>query len=69
MSKIKNATTEEIQKNLLVIFKMIKKIFDENKVHYFLIYGTLLGAIRHKGFIPWDDDIDICVEKNTMKEQ
>lgn len=63
MSEIKNATTEEIQKNLLVIFKMIKKIFDENKVHYFLIYGTLLGAVRHKGFIPWDDDIDICVEK------
>ena len=48
----------EIQINLL---KIIDQICAENELKYCLCGGTLLGAIRHKGFIPWDDDIDIML--------
>lgn len=48
-----------IQEISLEVLKKITSVCESNHFRYTLAYGTLIGAIRHKGFIPWDDDIDI----------
>lgn len=45
------------------ILQRVKKLCDENGMHVFLVGGTLLGAVRHHGFIPWDNDIDVGMMK------
>ena len=57
-------TTEQLNKLHEIeidILQEIERVCDELNIQYFANYGTLLGAVRHKGFIPWDDDIDISM--------
>ena len=49
----------ELQIKLLQMLKWFHEYCAENSLRYYIIEGTVIGACRHKGFIPWDDDIDI----------
>ena len=58
---MKEITIEEKKRISLEILDVIHDFCEENGIKYYLSYGTLLGAVRHKGFIPWDDDIDLVM--------
>ena len=58
--------TEEVKRGWaaqLVIVKEIEEVCKKYGLTYFTAWGTTLGAVRHKGFIPWDDDLDICMKR------
>lgn len=50
---------KKIQERLLSMAVIVRDILESSGIKYFITYGTLLGAVRHGGFIPWDDDFDI----------
>lgn len=60
---MKEMSLKEVQSVNLEIMKDIHSFCEKNGIHYSLAYGTLIGAIRHKGFIPWDNDIDVMMPR------
>ncbi len=60
-------TIEEIKEISYHILKEVARFCEDNKITYFLACGTALGAIRHNGFIPWDDDIDIAMPREDYE--
>jgi lipopolysaccharide cholinephosphotransferase len=50
------------------ILDVFVEICDKYQLRYYLLGGTLLGAIRHRGFIPWDDDVDVCMPRKDYEE-
>ena len=50
---------EEIHEKICDLMCMFHDFCEKHQLRYYLAYGTLIGAIRHKGFIPWDDDFDV----------
>ena len=58
----------KFQLRTLKILIEVDEFLKTNKLQYFLLYGTTLGAVRHKGFIPWDDDIDIGLYRKDFEK-
>lgn len=58
---------EQIQELELDVLCRAADFFNENEITYSLCYGSLIGAVRHKGFIPWDDDIDLFLPRNSYE--
>lgn len=65
---MKELSLREIQLAELEVLKKIREICQNIDIKYYIMYGTLLGAVRHKGFIPWDDDIDVIMFREDYKK-
>lgn len=61
-------TVRDLQLEVLTIMDEIHRICVKNKIQYGLMAGSALGIVNYKGFIPWDDDIDVCIPKSDWNK-
>lgn len=59
---------DTLHKTLLEILNDFDSFCRSNNIQYSLAYGTVLGAVRHKGFIPWDDDLDVMMTRENYNK-
>lgn len=64
---LQGSALRQLQETELEILRDVADFCEKNSIRYFLCSGTLLGAIRHRGFIPWDDDIDISMPRKDFE--
>lgn len=67
MNTTKELNLDEIRQIQLEILKEFDKICRDNHIEYSLAYGTLIGAVRHGGYIPWDDDLDVMMRRKDYE--
>lgn len=64
----KDLSIDDLRKIQLGILKYLSEFCEKYGIKYYLFYGSLLGAVRHEGYIPWDDDIDIAIFREDYEK-
>ena len=64
----RNGSMTELQEKILEIMKAFDSVCRKHNLHYYMLGGTMLGAVRHKGFIPWDDDADFGLPRKEYEK-
>lgn len=65
---MKELSNKDVQDIAIEIMKIVHDICENENIKYFLMYGTLIGAVRHSDFIPWDDDLDIAMDRYNYEK-
>lgn len=65
---MKDVSSQELQKHLLEMMRWFHEFCESHNLRYYALGGTMLGAIRHQGFIPWDDDLDVGMPREDYEK-